>query len=112
MPQKQPPEITATSLPLAAATGWSSAGRGKAVFVRGAFARELNAANITSAAATVPKVKTRIELRIIVLPAGFTAYCGAPIPQRYSLLDAAQKNYASRQSCNSGKGRVFGHPPS
>jgi hypothetical protein len=103
MPQKQPPEITATSLPLDAATGWSSAGLGKDVFARGAFARELNAANISSAAATAPKDIIRIELRIVMLPAGFAVFCGAPDPQRYSLLDAAQKIYASRQSCNTGK---------
>jgi hypothetical protein len=111
MPQKQPPEITATSLPFVAATGWSSAGFGKEVFARGAFARELKAANITSAAAATPKVKIRIELRIIVLPAGFAAFCGAPDPQLHSLLDAAQRIYASRPSRNSGKRRVLAPTP-
>src|SRR5579859_73696 len=110
MPQKQPPEITATSLPFVAATGWSKAGFGKVVFARGALARELNAANITSAAAIIPNEINRIQLRIIMLPAGSAGFPGAPISQQYSLLDAAQWIYASRQSSISGKVPRTWHP--
>src|ERR1700675_5013279 len=44
------------------------AGFGNVEFARGALARELNAANITSAAAMIPKDKIRIQVCIIVLP--------------------------------------------
>jgi hypothetical protein len=110
MPQKQPPEITATSLPFVAATGWSTAGFGKVEFARGAFAFELNAANITSEAAMIPNDMNRLHLCIIMLPAGSIGSPNMPCLQLYSLLDAALEIYGSRHSFNSGTRRRFWHP--
>jgi len=76
------------------------------------LALELNAANITSAAAIIPnEYKSKIFLQLFassVLPAGSIGSPDEPNPQQYSLLDAAQEIYASGRHIISGTGRVPG----
>jgi hypothetical protein len=58
----------------------------------------------------IPNDMNRIQLCIMMLPAGSAVSPGKPLPQQYSLLDAAQWIYASRQHFISGTGPRAWHP--